>query len=535
MIRHRTTYAMAMFVFVAGFAANARAIELHVSPTGDDASPGTADLPLRTLEAARDALRRAGSDKGGTVWLHGGRYERSATFSLERRDSGTLDHPVVYRAADDAEVVLDGGRIISSSAFGPVTDPQVLSRLLPDVRGKMVQADLKKLGVSDFGSFGPRGFGRATFPTPPELFVDGQPMRIGQWPNPGQPWIPIGEVLDKGSVPRHGDRSNKPGIFRYETPRAERWSKAQDLYITGFFAWGYAEDTVKIAKINTERGTFTTVQPHLYGYGGGSQKNLWQWYAINLLEEIDLPGEYFLDRESGVVYLYPPGNLSGSCIQLSRLDEPFITMTDAAHIRFENIIFENARSDGIRMSGATGNTVAGCALRNLGGRAISVSGTGNAVLSCDVFGMGSGGVSVSGGDRKSLTPAGNVLRNCDIHHLNRWYRNYQPCVSVAGVGNVVEHNHLHHCPGQAVTLSGNDHRIEYNEIDHVVSEMSDQGGIYMGATLPTPATFSVSTSFITRPVTTSRVTATRVSFLTTAIAVSMFSATCSTRPVSTEP
>ena len=102
------------------------------------------------------------------------------------------------------------------------------------------------------------------------------------------------------------------------------------------------------------------------------------------------------------------------------------------------------------------------------------------MLSCDIYGTGAGGVSVNGGDRKKLTPAGNAVRNCDLHHLNRWYRNYQPCISLGGVGNLAQHNNLHHCPGQALILSGNDHLIEFNVMHHVIGDMSDQGAIYMG-------------------------------------------------------
>lgn len=91
----------------------------------------------------------------------------------------------------------------------------------------------------------------------------------------------------------------------------------------------------------------------------------------------------------------------------------------------EEVILENGRSDGITMTGAEGNAVAGCTLRNLGGQAVAIRGEMNSVLSCDIYGMGGGGISVNGGDRRTLVPALNFVRNCDIHHLNRWYRNYQ--------------------------------------------------------------------------------------------------------------
>ncbi|MBM3883614.1 MAG: hypothetical protein FJ387_28565 [Verrucomicrobia bacterium] len=111
-------------------AARVLAVEFHVSPAGSDASPGTRARPFLTLEAARDAVRKSGAGQGATVWLHAGRHFRSATFALDQRDSGTPDQPVVFRALPGAEVILDGGHILSSLACVPVRDPVVLERLL---------------------------------------------------------------------------------------------------------------------------------------------------------------------------------------------------------------------------------------------------------------------------------------------------------------------------------------------------------------------------------------------------------------------
>jgi hypothetical protein len=102
------------------------------------------------------------------------------------------------------------------------------------------------------------------------------------------------------------------------------------------------------------------------------------------------------------------------------------------------------------------------------------------VLSCDIYDTGAGGVSLTGGDRKTLTPAGHVVENCDIHHVNRWYRTYRPCVTLNGVGQRAAHNHLHNVPGQAILFGGNDHVMELNEINHCVTDMSDMGSIYTG-------------------------------------------------------
>jgi len=115
-----------------------------------------------------------------------------------------------------------------------------------------------------------------------------------------------------------------------------------------------------------------------------------------------------------------------------------------------------------------------------GTTAVTLSGTGNVLERCEIAYPGDGGVFVSGGVRASLTPGGNVVRNCDIHDFSRWCWTYRPALQLAGVGQVVAHNHLHDAPHSAIIFRGNDHVIEYNQIDHVLRFSSDAGAIYTG-------------------------------------------------------
>jgi hypothetical protein len=218
----------------------ASAAQIHVAPNGNDANPGTADKPVASLEKARDMAR---AQKGSTVLLAAGTYCRVNTFELDDRDSGTI-----YKG--QAGTRITGGVAIPDAAVKPVTDPAILDRLLPEVRGRILEIDLKALGISDFGEIGPRGFTRPYIPSPLELFVDDEPLRISQWPNPGEPGVPIGKVLDKGPVPRNGDKPTRGGIFQFATDRPGRWARAADLWITGLFNYGYADDTVKVKSID---------------------------------------------------------------------------------------------------------------------------------------------------------------------------------------------------------------------------------------------------------------------------------------------
>ena len=73
------------------------------------------------------------------------------------------------------------------------------------------------------------------------------------------------------------------------------------------------------------------------------------------------------------------------------------------------------------------------------------------------------------GDRRTLTPGNNAVINCDIYRVNRWDRTYKAPVNIDGAGNHIVNNHLHNCPGGGIYLHGNDHRIEYNEFDHLLT------------------------------------------------------------------
>ncbi len=486
----------------------AQAAEFHLAPTGDDANPGTKDKPFATLERARDAARQA---KGSTVTLAGGTYRLSQTLALDARDSGTT-----YRAVN-ARVT--GGVEIPAGAVKTVTDPAILERLLPEVRGKVLEVDLRALGIADFGEIGPRGFRRPYVPAPLELFVDGEPLSLARWPNPGQPAVPIGKVLDKGAVTRNGEKPTRGGTFEFVTDRPRRWTKADDVWITGLFENGYADSTVKVKAFDLEKKTLTTVQPHMYGFSSGKAWNT--WVALNLLEEIDLPGEFMADKKTGRLYFLPPAgkDIAKSRLEVTVMKEPLVAIEGATGVVLDGVSFECSRGMGVYIERGANNRIQNATLRNLGMVAVCIgkgvapdpeyrhsftggpvsrelgswhehiydnttfnreAGTGHGIVNCKINNIGAGAISLGGGDRVKLEAAGNFVENCDIHHFNRWDRTYKAAVNIDGVGNIIRHCVLHDCPGSAIYLHGNDHLIEFNEIHHAMMDGDDMGAFYMG-------------------------------------------------------
>lgn len=483
-IFYRLVVSLILFACIASNAIHGEAVsamEFYIAPYGSDTDPGTREAPVRTLERARDIVREHRGihglgDGGIVVILREGRYRRANTFHLNDNDSGAPGAPIVYRAAKGEKVYLDGGHILEPTIFTPVTDKTILDRLLESARSKMLQADLRAAGITEYGEFGPRGWGRPGSPAPMELFVDGVPQTVARWPNDSH--VYLGEVLGGGQ-----DATNEPGVFYYNTDRAERWTRAEDPYISGLFGVTWAHDTVGIAEIDTGKGTLTTAHSHSYGFRqpGFPSNFITQYHAVNLMEEIEEPGEYYLNRETGILYFLPPYPIHDSLIQVSAMAVPFVSLEDASHVHIQGLTFENARGNGIVVSGGEGTRIIGCTLRALGQRAIILNGGENhGVTSSDIYHVGRGGIAVSGGDRHTLRPSGHFVRNCDIHRYNRWIDGYNPGITVSGVGSRLENNHIHHAMHQAITFGGNDHEFSFNEIHHVLKDISDMGSIYVG-------------------------------------------------------
>jgi len=445
-------------------------LELYVAVDGSDTNPGTKARPFATLQRARDALRalrKNGLPAGGVaVIVKPGVYRATETLTLEQDDSGTEQAPIVYRAETKGTVRFTGGTAVK--AFQPVTDPAILARLPEEARGKVREADLKAQGITHYGEMPPRGMGRPAAPML-ELFFDGKPMQLARWPNGD--YMRVTKVIDPGS-----NEPARDAVFGYEGDRPTRWTQAQDPWLYGYWRFLWADDTLKVAALDAQARQIRTVQTTSYGEIVPGAP----FYAINLLEEIDQPGEWYLDREAGKLYFYPPSDPTAAEVQLSMLPEPFVQMEDVSWVTLQGLTFELGRADGIIIKGGEHCLLAGCTVRQIGGTGVTIDGgTNHGALGCDIYTLGRNGTSVKGGDRKTLTPSGHFIENCDIHDFSRLWRTYTPAVSTDGVGTRIAHNRIHASPGHALRIEGNDHLIEFNEIYDVVRETDDQGGLDM--------------------------------------------------------
>ena len=444
--------------------------DIYISPAGSDRNSGTQTRPFATMERARDhiqALKRSGKlpKRGMTVWLRGGVYELSRTFKLGLEDSGSETAPIAYRAYPNEKVFVIGGRRVSG--FAPISDAGVLRRIEKPYQDKILQLNLKSLGITDFGTLVPRGFGIPIHPAALELFFEDLPMTLAQWPNAG--WAKVAPTPGGGN-----DDS-----FTYDGDRPLLWREDDDAWLHGYWNWDWADTYLKLASIEVEKRQITTDPAN--GARGQGFKPGQRYYALNILEELDAPGEWYLDRHTGVLYFWPPEPLADRDVYVSLLEEPLVQIENASHITLRGLTFEFTRGSAVEVSAGSNNLIAGCAFKNIGTVGVKVEGgVANGVVGCDISETGEGGIILSGGDRQTLTPAGNYAINNCIDHFSRWVRTYRPAINLQGVGNRVAHNLIYDAPHVGILVSGNNHTIEFNEIHNVALETSDVGAIYMG-------------------------------------------------------
>lgn len=426
------------------------AAEFYVSPRGSDVNPGSRERPFATVARARDAVRAGTPAAGATVWLAAGDYPVTSTVEFTEVDSGSAQHPVVYRAMPGAAPRLTGG--VAVQHFRPF-------------KGGIVVAGLRSQGITNYGSLKRRGHGIPTVPAAQEVFFQGRPMTLAGWPNRG--WAHIGAATEPKSKQQ----------FAFDTDRPARWLKAADAWVHGYWSYDWSDSYERVASVDLATRTIHTETPHsFFGYKAGQR-----WRALNLLEELDEPGEWYLDRATGRLYFWPPSPMRPGDVVVSVLDAPLVTLRGAAHIQFHGVAFEYTRSDAVTVSGGSGIVLSHCRFRNIGNRGVVIQGGGyNGVEDSEIAYTGDGAIELWGGDRVTLTPGHHFVRRNHIHHFGRWSRTYTGAVLLEGVGHQVSGNTIHHSPHLAILLQGNDHLIDHNDIHSVAMETHDVGAFYMG-------------------------------------------------------
>ena len=467
--------------------------DFYVSVCGSDENDGSFDRPFATIERAVAAVREVKSGRNGvTVCIHAGEYHTSGIL-LTEADSGSEHCPITYRAYGDGEVILNGGVTLRAEDFEPIPDC-IRDRLHGEAKGKTVQIDLKRYGLTkdDWGPVFPIGkYGteeKYDCHVPGancELFMGGKRMALARYPSKEFLKLDavqsVGDMFEFPEQNYHYDWDNRRnhfgGIYIMDKPTVARlttWKSHENVWTYGYFYHDWADSSTPIDKFDLEHRSFF---PKYVARYGARKDALYFFY--NVLDELDTPGEWYLDRESGMLYFYPPQELSSAPVEMTITSRSVIALKGANHITFDGLTVKGTRADAVTFEADD------CVFRRMKvygvmGYAFNGVGYRNRVCECAISHTGKGGIMLTGGDKDTLTPGQNVADNNLIHDWAEVFMTYYAGVHLNGVGNVCSHNEMYNAPHSAILYYGNDHLIEYNHIHDVVLNSSDAGAIYSG-------------------------------------------------------
>jgi len=465
-----------ILAFAVGSACFCNAQPYFISPTGDDANSGTLKRPFATLQRAQQAVRQ----KRGDVFLRGGTYYLSSPLVFTAQDSGTKDAPVVFQSYRNEKAVISGGIRLENLDWQPYTNGIFQAQIPADLQTE-------------------------------EIFVNGERQILARYPN----FDPKAQYFD-GFAP---DAISPERAARWKDPTGG-YFHAMHPALWGDFTW-----------LITGKDTNNQVKLE-----GGWQNNRgaaahWQLrFVENIFEELDAPGEWFLNFKTHTLYFYPPAglDLKNAAVEATRLRTLVEFCGDEQHpvkwITLRGLVFRQAartvmdtreplvrtdwaiyRGGAIFFNGAEDCALADSFIDQVGGNAVFVNNYNRrvAIRGTQIAKAGASGICFVGdpqaarsplfnyyqthklaeidrtpGPKSDNYPADCVVDNCLIHLTGRVEKQTAGVEIDLAQNITVRHCSIYDLPRSGINIGDGcwgGHVIEFCDIFDTVKETGDHG------------------------------------------------------------
>ena len=413
---------------------------------------------VRNVSALKAAFARAG--RGDRIIIRKGVYRLDSTLVLEGKEG------IVIEAAG---AQLNGGVRIPRKEWKKCSE--VIGSPAPDGLLRIDLSPYKASPVVEKGHTHPSG------PSWSEFFADGMPLRLSEWPE-GR-FERLDSVVRMGIGRLQGKEGPGYGIIAFRDKRPLEWADPGMGWLSGCFRFGWAEETVGIREIRTDR-TLEVRDMTAYGFGFRPGESFQKWKILNIPEETDSPGEYSLDAEGKRAWIMLPGKTR--MLEMSVLRTPLLSIKGCRDIRIEGLELSCTCGGGAVVDASSGVEFNGCSIRNTGhcGIKITSSCRNCGLTSCRIYRTGAGGVDLAGGDRRNVVRGDNYVQDCIFHDFNRIEKHLRPAATMSGMGNRVSRCEFYDSASTALLMLGNDQTVEYCNFHHVCMDVEDNGALYHG-------------------------------------------------------
>jgi hypothetical protein len=471
-----------------------------VSPSGNDADPGTLEKPFASLTRAQGAVRQrlaGGLQAPVTVLIRQGTYVLSEPLMFGPEDGGTPQHAVTYAAYPGEAVVLSGGREIRGWQRGP---GDLWTTTVPGVRE----------GTWLFRS----------------LFVNGRRAVRACTPNPGAPphhyWRLQG-VDFQGDQGRYA-LSFEPGVVK-------DWQDPGEMEVMVAGIWEI--NRKRVQAVDPQSNTVLLAPPHYRG-PGHAFPSAGRWgYFENAREFLDQPGEWYLHRATGVLSYWPlpgqemsaagPAGTGSAPVVVAPVLECLIRVTGTPqqpvrnlHLRGLQLAYAqwplppagfmgtqachysrqgdpewrwNYVPAAVQLTAAEGCSLVGCTLTHLGGCGVDLADgcRDNLIQGNHVVDVGGNGIMVGGPNTEAQIPQNNRVDNNYVHACGvEFFGGVGIWVGFAQ-GTTVSHNLVHDLPYTGISVGWEwgpsptlckANLIEDNHVYDVMNLLCDGAALY---------------------------------------------------------
>jgi hypothetical protein len=458
--------------------------DFYISTVGKDTNPGTKEKPLASLQGAQREVRayiKTGLKEPINIVIDGGTYFLNKPLSLTPEDSGTAEYPISWRAAKNEKVIFSGGVPITGT-WQENAGTGIWYVDIPD--------------VTEGWNFR-------------QLFVNGSRAIRARFPNADEsnPFLyATGGDMDHAII-------NPPLV-------KASWGTASDAQINIVSNWKFFNQWNTVTGVNTSTGRIDIADSERHGKIISGN---WFWIE-GVMEELDEPGEWYLDQTAGRLYYMPqpgtnPNTLSFVAPLLNRIiyaKGDVNAGTHVEYVNFEGIEFQHttftlgqieARVDtdaAILFENTCDSSVKNCRFENIGGYALwlHLDSNRNSFDHNTVLNSGGGGVLLTGSrfsymdDTKVYTPGEAAAKVAPI--LNQiTYNTVEHCGKIryygGGVhldsrpfsmsmapGNYIAHNHFNDLSRNGIFAFRNQggNVVEYNHIHNAMQTTIDGGCIH---------------------------------------------------------
>lgn len=363
-----------------------------VAPIGGDGNPGTLEKPFATLGRAQQAVRQ----KPGPVCLRGGTYYLPEKLIFSAEDSGSQAAPVVYQAYENEQPVISGGVRLEKLDWQPYRDGIVAAKVPDDLQTE-------------------------------EIFVNGERQILARYPN----YDPKAQYFDGFAA----DALSPERVARWADPTGG-YFHAMHPALWGDFTWRITG--------KDPQGGVTKEGGWQNNRGGAVHQKI--RFVENIFEELDAPGEWFLNSKTHMLYFYPPAglDLAKATVEATRLrslvefrgsqEKPvrFVTLRGLTFRQSARTVMDTKepllrtdwaiyRGGAVFFEGAEDCALEDCFLDQVGGNAVFVNHYNRRVTirGCHIAKAGASGICFVGDPQAARNPLFNYSQTNKLEDLDR--------------------------------------------------------------------------------------------------------------------